>query len=302
MNSTERSTAALGQAVTAEMDEHYTLVYVEQGQELPDDVVAALVRGDNEWETKGGEALAEWADDVRRVSAPARVDDLAKEIVRRWEREDSYDDTDAADYSDLIDDEWPDSDERIAAIETMLERDNSTWFSDLVNAHGAVLLRVSIATMDEDAGLSFKPITPGRFLDLLGFEHTTHNLATAAEAIDNASPEFSVVMGCALIAPDLDAIYELPAEGKVELRNPFVWFGNPFAGSGWCADDAFEGTLTVDRSALLTDADAFGYGWSEVVGGTHASYFAGEVAAVPATDDTDTETDQATGDTGPQTR
>lgn len=275
----ERTVETLSAAVTAEMAAHYTLVYNSQGDTLPEDVVAALVRGDNVWETKGGEALSEWEREVQWTAARDAVDELAKEITQRWEREDSTD-THDADYSDLLDNEWSVSDEREAAIDTMRDRDNSTWFDDLVTQYGAVLLRVGIPGMDEDAGLSFTPMRIPELLELLGFEASGHNRTVAAEIIDNASPESTVVMGQAIIGVDLAAICALPVEGKVELRNPHVWLGSPFTGSGWCGDEPFHGTLTVDRADLRTDKDAFGYPWNEVVGGTSASYYAGEITSV----------------------
>lgn len=274
-DTTPRTTASLGKAVHAEMDATYTLVYLEQGMTLPDDVVAALVRGDNPWETKGGDALGEWEGDVSARAAHEKVDELARDIVRRWEREDQ------ADYDDLLESQWPGCDERYEAIDSVRDRDVTTWFRELVSRHGKVLLRVGIDAMDEDAGLSFTPMTEQEFLDLLGFEHTEANLAQAADVVANASPEFSVVMGYALLGVELTDVVDLPEEGRVELRNPHVWLGNPVAGSGWCSEEPFTGTLTVDRDRLRTDADAFGYPWATVVGGTSPGYFGGTVAAVP---------------------
>jgi hypothetical protein len=288
----DRTITTLSAAVIDELDRAYTLVHAEG--ELPKDLVAALVQDGEPWTTKGGESLEGWAQDIARDAAHAVVDELAREIVLRWEREDSTDDVDAdvdADYSDLIDNEWPYSDERGSAVDAVHDRDTSTWFDDMVKGHGAVLLRVGIPAMSEDAGLSFTPITYEAFLDLLGFEHTEHNLTTAAEVVDNASPEFTVVMGYAMLGVDLADIVALPSEGKVELRNPHVWFGSPFTGSGWCGDEPFHGTLIVDREDLRTDEDAFGYSWGDVVGGTSASYFTGGSLALvkqpaPAVSDT----------------
>lgn len=277
--SARRAVAELGAAVTAEMDPAYTLVYVEQGQTLSDDVIAALVRGDNEWETEGGERLTEWASDAADHAAAEKVRDLATKIVRRWEGEDD------ADYEDLLD-EWEISAARDSAIEAVRDRDRSQWYTELATRSGAVLLRVGIPALDEDAGLSFKPMTPAALLDLLGFEHTDHNLTQAAEVVDNASPEYSVVMGYALLGVELTDIIELPGEAdrQVRLNNPHVWLGSPFAGSGWCSEEAFTGTLTVRRGDLRTDDDAFGYSWSQVVGGARAKDFAGGSLTVPEPD------------------
>jgi hypothetical protein len=201
------------------------------------------------------------------------TDQLAGDILRRWEREDD------THFDQLLAEEWPGSDARLSAIDTVRERDRSTWFDTLVTQHGAALLRVPIATMDEDAGLSFTRITPEKFLALLGFTRTDANMNLAADVINNTSPEHSVAIGYALVGVELDSVNALPTDGQVIIRNPHVWLGNPFTGSGWC-DGPFTGSLVVNRGDLRTDKDAFGYSWTEVVGGTSASYYAGEITSV----------------------
>jgi hypothetical protein len=285
MSTQRNKVQMLGAAVIEEMDAQYTLVFTSQRDTLPPDVVEALVGGDNAWETKGGEALWDWEGENRWSAACDAADQLAKDIVARWEREDSTDTVDA-DYRDLLDNQWPDSDERRHAIEAIQERDRSTWFDDLVAGHGPVLLRVGIASMDEDASLGFMPMSAPQFVELLGFDDTDHNRSVAAEIIDNASPESSVAMGYAIISADLADIVALPQEGKVELRNPHVWLGSPFAGSGWCGEKPFHGTLTVERRDLRTDNGAFGYAWADVAGGVSVGFYAGQVAPVLQPPDT----------------
>lgn len=269
-----RTIAELATAVTEELPDRQSLVFLERGMTLSPDFVNALVRGSNPWETPGGESLTEWAETAQWETASYSVDELARDIVRRWEREDG-------EGHDGLLDEWNVSDARDDALHLLCERDDARWLDELINGFGRVLLRVGIESMNEDADLGFKPMTHAAFLDLLGFEHTPENLAAAAEVVDNASPEYSVAMGYAVVGVELSAICALPAEGgKVEIRNPHIWLGNPFMGSGWCGDDPFTGTLTVDRAALRTDADAFGQSWDKVVGGAYASSYAAEIAAV----------------------
>jgi hypothetical protein len=267
-----RTIAELGQAVTDELNERYSLVDTYPGQEIPADVVAAIVRGGNLWETDGGERLTAWADEELHSGACRAVDELARDITGRWEREDG------TDHSVLLD-KWEVSTERDEAVHEVCDRDISPWYTELVNAHGKVLLRVGIAAMNEDAGLSFTPMSPQKFLDLLGFAHTPQNLVHAAEVVGNASPEHTVAIGYALLGVELSELDKLPAdpEAVVELRDPHVWLGSPFAGSGWCSEESFTGTLTVRRGDLLTDADAFGWSWEKVVGGVKPSDFGGSL-------------------------
>jgi len=271
-----RTLAALGAAALAELNPTYTLVYNDVRDKLPDDAVKALVRGENPWDTKDGNALEEGKSEEAHLAARTAVDELAKDITERWEREDD------ADYSGLRDD-WDFSTEQEQAINEVRERDDSKWADELIAGHGKVLLRVGIASMDEDADLGYKPMSPQTLLDLLGFEHTEQNLERAEEVVGNASPEYNLAMGYALLAVDLADIDALPIDPdvKVELRDPHVWLGSPFEGSGWCSDEPFTGTLTVTRGDLRTDADAFGSSWDQVVGGVAISAFGGSLALVP---------------------
>ncbi|HET6286482.1 MAG TPA: hypothetical protein VFG15_06995 [Amycolatopsis sp.] len=264
----ERTVAALATAVEAGLKTDYTLIYLDSGDRLPDQVVAAMVSGENPWETRDGDRLLDAMSDLALDAAHREVDELANKIVDSWEAEDD------TDYSELRDD-WKFSDERETATDTVRDRDSSPWVDELVQTYGPVLLRVTIPAMDEDAKLSFAPLSGERFLDLLGFEHTAANLALAEAVIAEASPEFSVIMGFAMVAVDLADIEALPDEGTVELRNPYVWLGSAFTGSGWCSEEQFTGTVAVDRAALRTDSDAFGWSWSDVAGGTSARDFTG---------------------------
>jgi hypothetical protein len=271
-----RTLADLKAAVTAELDPAYTLVYREQGDTLPDDVVAAMVSGAPEWETDGGERLSEWAGEIEWKASHETADQLAGDIVDRWEREDGADLT-------RVRSEWEDSSERDDVATDIRERADAQWFTDLVNDHGKVLLRVAIPAMNEDAALSGTRVTPERFLQLLDFAEREDNLTNAAEVVDNASPEYNTAIGYALISVDLSVFLTMPAEPdvKVDLVDPHVWLGSPFSGSGWCSESAFTGTLTVTRGDLATDKDAFGYSWGDVVGGVNPSDFEGSLVVVP---------------------
>ncbi|MEU0529176.1 hypothetical protein [Amycolatopsis tolypomycina] len=280
-----RTLTELGEAVIGELDETYRLIDIYPGQEMPADVVAAIVRGGNVWETTGGERLNDWASDELWTRGYEVVDELAKEIIARWEREDD------ADHSGLRG-EWDYSEERDNARTEVSERDNSPWYSALVYAHGKVLLRVIIRAMDEDAGLSFTPTTPKQFLDLLGFDHTPHNLECAAEVVGNASPEYTVIMGYALLGVELSELDKLPddEDAAIELCDPHVWLGSAFTGSGWCSEEAFTGTLMVRRGEVLTDDDAFGCSWDKVVGGADPADFGGSLRVVTPASSTPTPT------------
>jgi hypothetical protein len=267
--STKRTLAALGREVESEMPAKTELVYVDYRDQLTTEQVAALVRGD--WETLD-EQVSEWSGPASWDGAVEVVRDLAKEIVRRWEREDGVD------YEDLLA-EWEQSDEEMSAIDMAQSRDESDPIADLARNTGDVLLRLSIDTLDEDAafGDEDEP-TAERLLDRLGFEHSPANLSAAWEILDNAYYPGCVLMGYALVAVDVEDLYRLPLDGKVTITGPHVYLGNPFAGSGM-ASGPFEGTLTFDRTDLRTDRDAFGYSWTEIAGPVVSAY-RGEIAAV----------------------
>lgn len=262
-----RTLAALGKAVEEDMPAKTDLVYVAYDDKLMDTQIAAIVRGDQE---EADESLWEWSGESSYMSATEMVDELAKEVVGRWTREDG------GDYDDLLD-EWQASDERMSAIDMAQSRDESDPMKQLARNSGDVLLRLPIDTLDEDADLD-DTTTAEELLDALGFVHTDVNLAAAQEILSEGAYPGAVLIGYALIAVDVEDVYNLPGEGEVEIRNPHVYLGNPFAGSGWAAGP-FEGTMRYDRKDLRTDRDAFGYSWTEIAGPVVSAY-RGEVAAV----------------------
>lgn len=263
-----RDIRALAREVENDMPGEVTLVYVDRGDELTKEQVDALVRGDIDTVT---ESVWDWEGEAQWIGACDTVDGLAKDVVSRWEREDD------ADYSELMD-EWQSSPERDSALDTIRERDESDVIGDLARNTGRVLLRMPIDGMDEDSGLSFTEVTAEDFLLRLGFTETENNVKLAREVIANASPEFSVVMGYALAAVDVSDVYALPfdSDAEVVIRNPHIYFGSPFSGSGW-ADGPFDGTVTYKRGELRTDRDAFGYGWEEITGGVTLSAYDAEI-------------------------
>jgi hypothetical protein len=267
--STKRDLAALGREVESEIPATTHLVYVDYRDELTTEQVAALVRGDTD---ALNESVWDWSGSSSWDGACDLVDELARETVKRWERE-------TGDELDWLLDEWPSSDERMSAIDMAQSRDVSDPIADLARNTGDVLLRIPIETLDEDADFgSIESPLAEDLLDRLAFARTPGNLSAAWEILDNAYYPGCVLMGYALVAVDVQDVYRLPLDGKVTITGPHVYLGNPFAGSGM-ASGPFEGSLTFDRTDLRTDRDAFGYSWTEIAGPVVSAY-RGEIAAV----------------------
>lgn len=248
---------ALRDAIIANLDDTYELVYVDRGDELGDDQVAAIVRGDFEalWEMNW-----EWEADSRHAGARYEAEDEAKAIIREWERRDERD------YDDLYD-EFECSEQWDEVLDEIKWRDRSDPYRDLARSTGLVLCRTLI--VGEDESWSFNAdLTPIEVMTDAGIAPTPHNHKAIKDALVECSPEYSVLMGSLIYALDVGDIYDLPgdSDAEIEIVNPHLWIGNPFAGSGYCTDEPLEATFRIKRSELQTDKDAWGYGWDEVAG------------------------------------
>jgi hypothetical protein len=259
---------AIAEAVRAEIATtpayRFELVYVDYRDGLEQEQVDAIARGD--WEALDA-SMEKWVNDAQFEGACQ----LLEELVGYVEDED-----DGWDRSVLED--WLHTDSAAEIRFEIQERDTSAPLEDLAAHSGNVLLRVT--AIDEDDAWSFEPIEPTELLARLELPATEGNLSLASSIIDNTSPEYGVAMGYWLFAVNVrDLIPLMSYEGKLRITGAHFWLGNPFAGSGW-ADGPFEGEVVIDRADLRTDKDAFGYSWTEVVGGTSPSYYESKIEVV----------------------
>lgn len=237
----------------------YPLVYVDYRDELSDKSVAAIVKGD--YETLDEENW-EWESDSRDESAKTIIEELFQEI----------DDLEF-DFDEFFGTE--EYDEVRFAVE---DRDDSEPYKQLCRNTGNTLLRIE--AIGEDNGWAFQEVTPAQILDQIGFERSEHNVKAIDKCLLEVSPEFGVTMGYWVIGADIEVLYNLPVrEGdyEVEIVNPFLFLGNPFSGRGWITEVALEGIVTVQRSDLRSDKDAFGYSVQEIFGHPSASDFDAEI-------------------------
>lgn len=230
----------------AELRPSYELIYVDYRDQLSDEQVAHLVRGDFErlWES------------LEEFEWQARADGAAN-VARDILEDAGISPDDFQDYSELIE-----------AIE---ERDSSDWVRQLARQTPDVLLRINV--IDEDHAYSFEGVEPKRVLADVSLPTTNENQRIMGEMLAECSPEFSVLFGYWIVGADVEALYDLSSEADVEIENPYLYLGNPFAGSGFISEEPLQGTISVKRSELRTDRDAFGYAVDEVYGGLSASSF-----------------------------
>src|SRR5664280_1152671 len=273
MISTETRTATdLANAMIDDLDKTYELVYVTYDDTLTDEQVGHVVRGDMEalWES-----LAEWEDETSWDSVEQIIAELKASVIRGWENENDVDYSNLADAFDGSD-EW----ERVRyEIE---ERNTGDWIKRLVRQTGQVLLRIPIDTIDEDNAFCFQEVEPAGGLGRIGVAHTKDNRSEVSYGLANASPEVSVLMGYWIVGADVEALYDLPIDGdaQVEITDPYIYLGNPFAGSGFVSEKPLTGTVRLSRADLRTDKDAFGYSINDIYGGVRASSFEATIAAI----------------------
>jgi len=270
--SATRTIEQLANEIIEQLDAKYDLVYVDRGDRLTDDQVAAIVKGDMD-------SLWEKTDEFESESQAASVKEIiesdAKDIVNRWEREDDED------YTGLLAD-FDHSDQWERVQQELWDRDSGGWVRDLINATPAVLLRINV--IDEDHAYDHVDVQPEQVLTDVKLPVTEGNVRIMAETLAECSPEFSVLMGYWIVGADVGDLFDLDVtpETEVEIVNPHLYLGNPFTGSGWISDDPFEGVVRVKREALRSDEDQFGYSVDTIYGGLNASSFTATVRPIAA--------------------
>lgn len=265
----ERNLTTLATAVIAGLDASYNLVFVDQGDQLTDEQVEAIVENDF---PKLFELTEQFESDARDASLREIVTAAVAETIQAWENEDD------ADYSQLAD-EFELTDEWESVNEAVTERDNSDWLRQLAAATPDVLLRINV--FNEDDAYDHEAVAPEAALVKVGLPVTASNVATMAETLANASPEFSVLLGYWIVGADVEDLHAMTSDAtQVQIVNPHLYLGNPFAGSGFISEVAFEGTVTVKREDLHTDKGAFGYGVDDLYGGLNASQYRAEITPV----------------------
>jgi hypothetical protein len=270
----ERTRKSLADAIIADLSATYDLIYINQGDQLTDEQVDALVAGDDE---KLWDLLSEFELDARDEGLSSVLTDAVKTVIDRWEREDGED------YTDLAA-EFEQSEDEEAVREAITERESGDWVKELANGAGDVLLRIT--ALDEDHAYDNEDVTPERALADVGLPGTPGNIEVMADTLAECSPEFSVLMGYWIAGVNVGDLLDLPTEvTHVEIVNPHLYLGNPFAGSGWISEDPFEGVVTVARDQLRTDRQAFGYSVDKIYGGLLPSSFSATIRpAAPSTE------------------
>jgi hypothetical protein len=265
----ERSLRAVAREVIERMTEQFELVSVDSRDKLGDEQVAALVRGD--WSGFDG-LLEEWESDQLYAGAKFYVDELTSQVFREWETEDGI-------TYDSLRADFPSSEQFEEARLEAEQRDSGAHVQQLANQTPAVLLRVRC--IDEDHGFSFEPVSPQQVLERCGLEASEHNVAEVQLTLDECSPEFSSLMGFWVMAVDPGELYRMGFEvERVRITNPFLYLGNPLAGSGFISPHALHGSVVLAREDLRTDADAFGYSLEKVYGGLRSSDFEAKIEAM----------------------
>lgn len=261
------------------MDPAYDLIYVAYDDKLTDEQVASLMRGD--W-TTFWESFELFEGDSRWEGVKYHMGDLGKEAEKALEAETGKD------LSGLYED-FEHSDAWDEVRFTMEERGSGDWIKELAGHTGKVLCRSIV--VNEDDAWSFQRVTPSEVLKAYGLKRNKHNLDLMRGVLNECSPEFSVLLGMLVYAVDVGDVYDMPGETEyVDIVDPHVYLGNPFAGSGYC-DGPFKGTIRIPRESFQTDKDCFGYSWGEVTGGVTTSAYEVEFKPVPV----DSTADEARG-------
>ena len=264
MSENERWLHDLHEAVMAEMDKSYDLIYVDYRDKLTDTQVNALVQRD--WDSLYDE-LGEWESDARWESVRYHMKDLAEGIISRLEQEHDVD-------LSWLYDEYEHTGTWDEAREQMEERDTSDWLRQLASNTGGVLLRIPLRDSlgqpaDEDHNIYVNGANdlpePDFFLATHGIAPTPENVEAYRSICAEVGYGGNFLLPFLLAYVDVSDLYAIPYDcGWVEFTDPHLLLENCYAGSGF--DAQIHGTVRVHIDDLRTDEGAPGYSWDSVCG------------------------------------
>lgn len=275
-----KTTADLRDAIIARMDKTYDLIFVSYDDRLTDEQASALVSGDMEslWDSIG-----EWESDARYQGAIYEIEELTKDVLNEW-RDDAEeaDDADALDALDELEHDWEWSTERDETRWEIEDRESGDWLRQLVDQTPSLYVRVAIGSEFYLTGNADEDSVD----DVMG-NLNLEDTPALREVVRTILPE----AGEGACVPYLFAsvhvgdIYRLDAtpDDLVTITGGSLLLENPWMGSGY-NDNLPEGmTVTVPRSALVSDDEQFGYSWDSVCGLVRGAWPA-TVAKVEATE------------------
>lgn len=230
--------------IIANLDESYDLTYVDYRDTLTPGQVAAIARNDTE---ALHDSTWEWASESAAIGARS----AALEAVSDYESKHP------------VPEDFDTSEMAFEIEEVIRDRDTSNPIKELASNTSDALLRVQVIA--EDDGFSdWDDLAPSAYLKHMGLPLTDKNVETMDQLIADTPSEvhMAYVVFRATVA---DLLATMDSDTTVTVENPEIILGNPFTGGYWNA--TFEGTLSVSRSRMLTDEDAFGYSVEETYGG-----------------------------------
>lgn len=230
--------------IIANLDETYDLTYVGYGDSLSPDQVSAIVRNDSE---ALNDSTWEWEAESAAIGARS----VALEEVNSYE------------HNHVVPEDFDASDMAFEIEETIRNRNSSNPIKELASATADTLMRVEI--ISEDDGFSnWSPRPSEAYLSKMGLPNTGKNIDTMNELIDTTPSDLHMAYAV-FPASTADLLATMGTDVVATVENPEVVLGNPFTGGYWNA--TFEGTLSINRSALVTDKSAFGWSVDETYGG-----------------------------------
>lgn len=255
----------------AALEDDYELIYIDYRDSLSDGQVNALVARD--WESLD-ESIREWDWHVRYDSA----DCISKEVADQIEAQGAL--THGPDIGREVRNEFELSDWWDELRFEIYDRDRSNPIRDLARNTGRVLMR-QVLSADPRLRTGDTTELVDELLADLRIEGNAHNRHAIYETLKECEDWLSAMI---VYAVDVADLYDSMNADEVEIVNPYLYLGNPYAGDGYC-QERLDGSITLLRDELTTDKGAFGYGWDEVAGVVTGAYECGIRWTDPNTDE-----------------
>lgn len=202
-----------------QLEDTYDLCYIGMYDQLTDEMIEALIDGD---ELSFDDLVFEWAREEQDDNAW----DIATEIVQRIESlvEQEVWDEHEAELMDSL---------RERLVLDIHERDNGVDIEALMR--NTPDIEVMVPLIDSYASLDGGERNTDQIIEALGVEYTDNNHKAARQLIDNCATDQGMMVAVTKVSPL--ALHQLEYRRSYTVYNPIIAYGDPSTGATFLSLD-----------------------------------------------------------------
>lgn len=290
MNITETRRNEIFDAAEKHLPKHFTSVFIEHDDSLTEDQMSNIIH-DPDYSIYQDDQFSSWESEVRATAMNETIDPIIDELRQQFDNEEiDWLEDDLNDHLreklDSLDDADPQAElvrltSNPLCVTQFIDPEMFTQvFSALLNRSyddaerrgEKDAQRAADVVRAINVSASASSTKPFR----ISIPLTDHNVKQITEALDHArldmllEPRFVFNLDLALLSSERNVVngiaYAKRTPEFLVIRNPYLYFGDPYAGDGWFTDMLLDAEIIVHRSCIDLDTKASGYTVEDIFG------------------------------------